>query len=254
MAKPQPRMLEVLGTEHITPNMLRVNLGGDGLNGFPEGREGGYVKFVFPDAPRTNPERPVMRTYSVRAYDPAAGVLTVDFALHGDSGGIATDWALNAQVGDQILVGGPGTVKMASPEADWVLLAGDMTAFPALMCNFLQLPSTAKGYAVIEITSEADKQDLGLPAGVEVHWVVTPSPEKAEGRLVERIKSLPWLAGDVFVWTACEFDAMRALRSYYRNDRGVGRDQIYLSSYWRAGRTEDQHKIDKQKEATAAAA
>jgi NADPH-dependent ferric siderophore reductase len=46
---------------------------------------------------------------------------------------------------------------------------------------------------------------------------------------------------------------MRALRSYYRTERGVDRDQIYLSSYWRAGRTEDQHKVDKQADSHAAA-
>jgi NADPH-dependent ferric siderophore reductase len=253
MSKTLPRMLDVLGKERLTPNMLRVHLGGDGLAGFPSGKEGGYIKFIFPDAPRANPDRPVMRTYSIRAHDADRGVVSVDFALHGDAGGIATDWALTAEVGSKIMVGGPGGVKMADLSADWFLLAGDMTAIPALMCNFERLPASAQGYAVIEITSAADKMDLGLPDGIQVHWVVNPAPEKTEGLLVDRIKALPWLDGGVFVWTACEFDSMRALRSYYRNDRGVGRDQIYLSSYWRAGRSEDQHKTDKQADNKVAA-
>lgn len=251
MARSHPRSVKVLGVEQVTPNMLRLHFGGDDLADFPTGFEGGYVKLIFPDEPRANPDRPVMRTYSVRAHDPASGQISVDFALHGDGGGIATDWAMKARPGDTIPIGGPGSVKMADPQADWYLLAGDMTAFPALMCNFEQLPADAKGYAVIEITSEADKQDLGLPAGMQVHWVLNPAPEKVEGKLVQAVKSLPWLEGRVFVWTACEFDSMRALRGYYRNERAIARDQFYLSSYWRAGRTEDQHKTDKQKDSVS---
>ncbi len=251
MARPQSRILDVLGTEQVTPNMMRVRFGGSEIHTIPEGFEGGYIKLIFLEAPRAHPDRPVMRTYSIRSYDAEKGEMAVDFALHGDTGGLATDWAPNAKVGDRMLIGGPGSVKMVDPEADWVFLAGDMTAIPALMCNIERLPATIKGYVVIEVTSEADKQELNLPEGIEVHWVVTPSPEKLEGNLVSKIKSLPWLEGCVSVWTACEFDSMRTLRSYYRNERGVGRDQIYLSSYWRAGRTEDQHKTDKQKDNAA---
>lgn len=254
MAKPQPRLLDVLSKEYITPNMLRINLGGVGLADFPSGFEGGYIKFVFPDEPRANPSRPVMRTYTVRAYDAEKAELSVDFAMHGDHGGIATNWATNAKVGDQILISGPGAVKLADPAADWFMLAGDMTAIPALMCNFELLPIDAKGYAVIEVTSADDKRDLGLPEGIEVHWVVNPNPEKLDGKLIEKIKSLKWLDGEVFVWTACEFDSMRELRNYYRKDRKVGRKQFYLSSYWRAGRTEDQHKVDKQQDAAQSGA
>jgi NADPH-dependent ferric siderophore reductase len=235
--------------------MYRIVFGGAGLADFPTGHEGGYVKLIFPDAPRNHPDRAVMRTYSVRSHDVEAGEITVDFALHGENGGLATEWALNAVVGDQLPMGGPGSIKMADPKADpapqWYLIAGDMTAFPALQCNLERLPVDARGYVVVEITSEADKQELPLPAGMEVHWVVNPVPDQLNGALVSAIKTLPWLEGRPFVWTACEFDSMRALRSYYRTERGLARDQFYLSSYWRAGRTEDQHKTDKAKDSAS---
>ncbi|EGU61267.1 utilization protein for catechol-siderophore, partial [Vibrio nigripulchritudo ATCC 27043] len=51
------------------------------------------------------------------------------------------------------------------------------------------------------------------------------------------------------VWCATEFSTMRQLRKYFRNEREVERDEIYISSYWKQGRTEDQHKIDKRKDA-----
>ena len=192
-----------------------------------------------------------MRTYSIRSHEAANGMIAVDFAMHADTGGIAIDWASQAKPGDTMLINGPGTVKMAPPDAAWYLIAGDMTAQPAAMCNLEMLPAHAKGYAVLEITSEADKQQVTLPPGMNLHWVVNPKPQDFKNRLLDQIKALEWLSGEPFVWTACEFDTMRALRSYYRSERGVEKQMLYLSSYWRAGRTEDQHKVDKSQDAKA---
>lgn len=246
------RSVTVTSVTDITPNMRRITFGGGDLGDFPEGKEGGYIKLIFPDLPRVKPDRPVMRTYSVRSHDVAAQTLTVDFAVHADTGGVAMDWAMQAKPGDEMIINGPGSVKMVPEAADWYLIAADMTGLPAALCNLERLPDDAKGYAVLEITSEADKQPLDLPKGVTVHWVINPSPQDLNNALLDQIKALPWLGGAPFVWTACEFDTMRALRSYYRTDRAVAKDMIYLSSYWRSGRTEDQHKVDKNKDAQAA--
>lgn len=242
------RTVEVTRVVDITPNMRRITFGGAEMADYPAGKEGGYIKLVFPDLPRIKPDRPVMRTYSIRAHNVEKGEIDVDFAMHADTGGIALDWAEQAKPGDTMLIEGPGAVKMAPPDADWYLIAGDMTGQPAALCNLEMLPATAKGYAVLEITTEADKQDLDMPEGMILQWVINPAPHNLNNRLLDAIKALKWLDGDPFVWTACEFDTMRALRSYYRNDRKVLRDKFYLSSYWRSGRTEDQHKVDKSKD------
>lgn len=39
---------------------------------------------------------------------------------------------------------------------------------------------------------------------------------------------------------------MQDLRSYLRNERGVAKELLYISSYWKIGRTEDGHKADKR--------
>ena len=251
MAKPAPRLVVVRSITDVTPNMRRIVFGGPAMADFPEGKEAGYVKFIFPDAERANPDRPVMRTYSIRSHDVEAGEISVDFVAHEDTGGVAVDWALAAKPGDEILMGGPGAVKMVDDAADWYLIAADMTGLPAASCNLERLPANAKGYAIFEVLSEADKQDVKVPEGVDVQWIVNPKPEENKSVLLEAIMSAPWLEGSPFVWTACEFDTMRALRTYYRNDRGVDRTQFYLSSYWRAGFTEDQHKVSKREDAEA---
>ena len=44
---------------------------------------------------------------------------------------------------------------------------------------------------------------------------------------------------------------MRALRRYFREERDVARGSLYVSSYWKQGVSEDQHKIVKQQDAAA---
>ncbi|MEM9783730.1 MAG: siderophore-interacting protein [Pseudomonadota bacterium] len=245
------RTAVVHAVSDVTPNMRRIVFGGPELADFPAGKQGGYIKLVFPDLPEVAPGRPAMRTYSIRSHDGDKGEIAVDFAMHADTGGIAVDWASRAKPGDTMLINGPGTVKMAPPDADWYLIAGDMTGQPAALCNLERLPAQAKGYVVLEITADTDRQQLRVPEAMSIHWVLNPSPQRPNHRLLDAIKGLDWLDGEPFVWTACEFDTMRALRTYYRTERRVGKDRLYLSSYWRAGRTEDQHKIDKSKDAQA---
>ena len=89
---------------------------GFALNGFTDS----YVKLIFPQAVYPEPldldrmkrelpveQWPVVRTYSVRGFDPVAHELTVDFVVHGTVG-VAGPWAAAAQPGDALFVRGPG--------------------------------------------------------------------------------------------------------------------------------------------------
>ena len=61
------------------------------------------------------------------------------------------------------------------PDADWYPLAGDMAALPALSINIERLPDHARGYCVIEVACEADRQQFRHPSGMELIWVVNPA-------------------------------------------------------------------------------
>lgn len=118
-----------------------------------------------------------------------------------------------------------------------------MTALPALSAKIRTLPEEARGYAVISVISAADIQPLHAPAGMELIWLT-------EGQaLAEAVRELEWLDGEAAVWCACEFDSMRALRQYFRNEKEVERDNIYISSYWKQGVSEDGHKVIKREDA-----
>ncbi|TVU71259.1 siderophore-interacting protein [Cobetia crustatorum] len=248
MSKPAPRELEVIRTEKVTQHMLRITLGGDGLVDFPQEQESAYIKLLFP---RGEGERPLMRTYTIRHQRPTE--IDVDFALH-EHMGPASLWATNAQPGDRILIGGPGPKKLINHAADWFLLAGDMTALPAISVNLAELPQGAQGHAVLEVTDDADIQLLAHPEGVQLHWVVNPHPDPDGTPLLEKVKSLPWQEGELAVWAACEFGSMRALRRFLKEEHEIPKSHFYVSSYWKIGQTEDGHKLAKQQDNESAEA
>src|SRR6476660_8003630 len=143
----------VLRTERLSASLVRVVVGGPGLDPFEAlPCTDSYVKVVFvhADAPRPFPrtddgrvdleavaaslprERaPRLRSYTVRAFDEARRELTLDFVVHG-AAGIAGPWAAVAQPGDELLLVGPGGGYQPDATAGWHLLAGDLSAVPAI--------------------------------------------------------------------------------------------------------------------------
>jgi len=248
MPKSSPRKLTVIGSHQITPNMKRITLGGSALEGFPPNQESAYIKLQVPDEKQ---DSLVTRTYTVRNYRENLNELDVDFFLHGD-GGPASAWASRAQPGDTITLTGPGGKKLLDFSADWFVLAGDMTALPAISINIEQLPDHARGYAVIEILHESDIQAFQTPDAFEIHWVINPTPEKENTLLLDKVMQLPWLEGNPSIWAACEFSNMRALRRYFKQDKNVAKKAVYVSSYWKCGLSEEQHKKVKRTDAETA--
>ncbi|MGD8110660.1 siderophore-interacting protein [Vibrio sp. TRT 17S01] len=242
--------LTVLANHTVTPNMQRMTLQGEILATFPEHCSGGYIKLQFNQLGGTDisclaeGERPVLRTYTIRHFDQSKQQIEVDFVRHitqDQQCGFASRWAMQAQEGDTITIRGPGSIQEMNDSADWYFMVADMTALPALSAKIARLPKNAQGYAVIQIESAEDKQLLQAPEGMTIYWVTSD--------LVDRVQSLEWKAGQAAVWCACEFDSMRALRQYFRNEKAVERDMIYISSYWKKGVSEDGHKVIKHQDA-----
>lgn len=252
MKKPQPQLVKVIKTEQVTPNLQRIILKGDQLIDFPEQCDGGYIKLLFNAqggtdlSLLTDDQRPIMRTYTVREFNRLKCTIEVDFVRHNvaDLGcGFAARWALNAKVGDTINIKGPGLINDINIDVDWFFMVADMTSLPALTAKIKALPANAQGYAVIKVINKNDRQNLPFPEKIKVTWLTD------EPSLPNKVRSLTWLSGDVSVWVACEFNSMRALRTYFCNDKQVAKENIYISSYWKKGTTEDGHKVIKRQDA-----
>lgn len=246
-AKRKAKELTVTASRQLTKNMLRLTLQGDPLASFPDDSEGAYFKLALES---TDTRKPVMRTYTVAQFRRSQQEIDVDFMLHGSDedvpGGVAAPWAKQAKVGDTVSIFGPGPATFVNTQADWFLLAADMTALPALTANLALLPQSASGYVVIEILSEDDRQELSVPEKMQVQWVINPLAGSDASPLYEAIKKLEWQEGQVAIWTACEFKTMKKIRQYYRDQRAVQKSHLYISSYWKKGLKEEEHKMAKR--------
>tara|TARA_B100000686_G_scaffold254801_1_gene266100 strand:+ start:785 stop:1558 length:774 start_codon:yes stop_codon:yes gene_type:complete len=241
--RPEPKNFEVLSAQQLTPHMRRVSIGGEAIRTFPQAQDGGYVKLMIPGSNAADP--PSVRTFTIRRQKPDG--LDIDFALHGgaNDGGPGMAWARGAAPGDEIRVGGPGPAKILPPGADSYLVLGDMTALPAISVNLAALADDAIGYVLIEIQNEADKQDIKHPEGIEVRWVVNSDPGQRPEIFEQAVRSVGWVEGRIYAWSATEFNVMKRMRRYLREERGLGSDQLYISSYWKHGLVEDQHREAK---------
>jgi NADPH-dependent ferric siderophore reductase len=258
-------VLSVRRTERLTPRMIRVVAGGD-LDGFPDTpHTDRYVKVVFPrpgvaypepfdmDAIRAQLPRerwPILRTYTVRALDRAAGELTIDFVHHGDAG-IAGPWAAGARPGDPLRLLGPGGAYAPDPTADWHLMVGDESALPAISAACERVPAGVPVVAVLEVADAAEEQSFVSPGDLDVTWL--HRDPFVPDRLVAAVAALEFPPGRVHAFVHGEAGAVRDVRRHLVGERGVPREDLSVSGYWRRGRDEDGWQADKAAESAAAA-
>lgn len=241
------RLLTVETATDLTPSLRRIELVGD-LEGFASPGFDDHVKLVpipdgetvnlptvGPDGPVFEGPRPTMRDYTPRAWDIAAGRLTLDFAT--GHGGPATDWAMQARPGSKLGIGGPrGSFVIPTAFARHVLI-GDETAIPAIARRLEELPAEAQATVVIAVDGPADRLPLTSAADVAVLWVERDGAGRDEatafGKAVEAA-----LTGvdrsDAYVWIAAESQVARTLRSLVV---GLGFDPkaMKAAGYWRVG-------------------
>jgi len=233
----------VLRTERLTPHMVRVVLGGEGVAGFDAGPFADrYVKLRFP--PEVEGGRPRLRTYTIRSWDPAAGELAIDFVVHGEEG-LAGPWAVAARPGDAMTFLGPGGAFDPSTEADWHLLVGDESALPAIAAVLEVLPAGARVKAFVEVDGPADEQALSTQAAAVDGEVVTWVHRGAGEALVDVVQGWSFPGGVPEVFLHGDAGCVRELRRFVRLERGVRVDMLSASGYWRRGRTEEAWRSEK---------
>lgn len=255
-------VLEVVGTEHLTPTMVRVYLGGPNFAAFTSNEyTDRYVKIYFArpelglEPPydvaelreRLAPEDlPVTRTYTVREVDEVEQRLAIDVVVHGDQG-VAGPWAARVRPGERVVLSGPGGAYRPDPTADWHLLAGDESSLPAIAAALEALPDDARGVAFVEVDGPQDEIALRVPAGVELRWLHrAPAAAGTTTLLPDAVGGYDWPEGRVHVFAHGEREAMKGLRDVLFAQRGLERSQVSLSGYWAYGRTEDRFQAEKR--------
>jgi NADPH-dependent ferric siderophore reductase len=249
----------ILRVQWITPHMIRLVIGGEGLAGFGAGAfTDNYVKLLFPvpdvaypepfdleairrDLPRD--QWPRMRSYTVRTWDPHALEMSIDFVYHGDEG-LAGPWAANSQPGDEVLFQGPGGAYTPSPDADWHLLVGDESALPAIAASLEVLPEGAPAHVFVEVAGPGEEQNLVTPGDVKLQWLHRGEAPVGEA-LVEAVQELEFLPGAVHTFVHGEAGFVKRLRRHLRVERGIPLEQLSISGYWRLGADDEGWRATK---------
>lgn len=294
MSKPGYRQyaVKVSSLEHVSPSFRRVRFAsrdlvdvarhgpdqrvkiilpvpGTGLSTFPSGPDW-YARWREQDDGARNP----IRTYTLRACDPAAGELVVDFVAHGDSGP-ATRWVNRAAVGDEVIVLAPDATSPQSAGgyawqpgcASTLLVAGDETAVPAITSILESLPQGASGAAFLEVPRAGDARPVQAPYGMAVRWLVRKrgarpgqildlevrrwaarhlcgSVTTGAGGGAEDEPDVLWevpgaeVRDGLYAWIAGEAGAVTGLRRHLVRDLGVDASRVAFMGYWKAGRAE----------------
>lgn len=247
-------VLEVVRTERISPNFMRITLGGEQLaplqkHGFDhwfrlflpqeEGETSfdlpkrvdmlGYLKYLrMPES-----VRPPMRNYTVREHRPEQLELDIDFVVHGDEG-LATRWATRTAVGDKVALLDQGRGYDPVEGADHHLLVTDETGLPAVAGILRDLPRDAVGTAIIEVPDAADAQNLNEPSGFDVRWVVRPHGDKPGVAALAEATSWSIPSGALAVYVVGEQALPTGLRRHLV-EQGVPKKSIQFQGYWRMG-------------------
>jgi NADPH-dependent ferric siderophore reductase len=258
-ARPQA-VLTVQHREWLSPHTVRITAGGPGfedlrMNEFTDQ----YAKLIFADPALglTPPydlaalreslppdRRPVTRTYTLRHADADRQELAIDFVVHGDEG-IAAPWAARAEPGDLLTMSGAGGAYRPDPDSDWYLFAGDESALPAISAAIGALPPEARGLAYLETSDPGEYLDAKPPAGLDISWLHRPAPGSEPSLLADALLAGPWLPGRADIFAHGERESMKAIRAALKT-RLRDDDQVSLSGYWAAGRTEDIFQSEKR--------
>jgi NADPH-dependent ferric siderophore reductase len=251
----------VATTEQLTPGLVRIVLGGGDLDRLemPDATDA-YVNVAFrptgatyddvfdPQALRDShpkDQQPARRRYTVRAWDPAAHLLTIDFVVHGDAG-VAGPWAATAEPGDVLVFTGPSGAYRPAPTSDWHLMVGDESALPAIAASLESLPPGAQ--VRVRLVCDGPAHEIALPTGadVDLRWLHrSGGPEDAE-LLVDAVRGLEFLPGRPFGFVHGEADEIRAVRHHLLHDRGLTRADLSCSPYWRRTMTDEEWRQVKR--------
>lgn len=245
---PRFRQLQVLHSARLTPNMQRIVVGGDALEGFDSRSPDDHVKLFFPNAegafvlpeltehgpryPEGQSPSPA-RDYTPRFHDAEAGELVLDIVLHGD--GHAAIWASNAHPGDALVVAGPRSSQVIADDFDTYVLIGDETALPAIARRLEELPAHAVAEVFIEIPEEGDRQLLESDAQVTVSWFERNGFDAASSTLLEdALVDFEQPDGDTFYWIAAESRRARMMRQFVEGHLQVPKEWVRATGYWKA--------------------
>ena len=102
-------------------------------------------------------------------------------------------------------------------------------------------------HAFVEVADPTEEQPLVTKADARIRWL----HRSAGDDLVAAVRELGFPPGTVQAFVHGEAGFVRELRTHLLQERGMRRDMLSISGYWRRGRTDEQWRAEKAAERAA---
>ena len=181
----------------------------------------------------------------MRAWDPVARHLVLDFVVHGDAG-VAGAWAVHAEPGDVLVFEGPSGGFLPDADADWLLLVGDESALPAIAASLEATPAGALVVARLLCDGPAHELALESPGELDRKWIHRTQSDDDEVLLADALREVHFPDGRVQVFVHGEATEIRAIRRHLLVERGLSRQDMSCSPYWRRDMTDEAWRAVKR--------
>lgn len=242
------RIAEVVEANPLTPLMRRIVLRSPSFADLVSLGFDDHVRLFMPDPdtgdillPEITPDGPVFpvesrvpesREYTLRLVDAMSNTVTIDFVLHGD--GPAATWAAAARPGARVGVAGPRGSMVVKGAFDWHLFVGDETALPAIGRRIEELPAGTRAIARIEINDVKERQEIDTEASLDLTWVERNGAEPGSPDLLtQSLEDTAVPSGLGYAFVAAEATAVKRIRQYLIEWRGLNPTWIKAPAYWR---------------------
>jgi NADPH-dependent ferric siderophore reductase len=249
--EPPPwRPAVVRAVEPRSPHLVRLTLHGEGLGALDPGLPTSSVRLLVPapgaalEVPTWNGnefldaagQRPVIRTYTLRALRPERDELDVEVVLH-PAGAVAA-WAAAAVPGSPLLVSGTGRGYAVDAAGTRWVVAGDEAALPAIAVLLEVLPRAAAVEVHVEVAAPGARVELPAHPGAVVRWWDRPAGAPPGDAVVAAVRGAA-IDEATRVWVAGEAAAVQRVRRQLFAERGVARSMTWVRGYWKVGRAGD---------------
>jgi NADPH-dependent ferric siderophore reductase len=246
---PQFRSVAVERVERLGPRMVRVTFAGPELESLTVEDPAASVRLLLPSPGTTelvvptwngnefllpDGRRPVIRTFTPRRAE--GQELDLDVVVHG--GGVASEWAAEAEPGQAAAISGPGRGYAIDDEAPAYLLAGDETAIPAISQLLEALPARMPVQVHIEVGHPDGRLALPDHPGATVGWHDLPPGAPPGEALFSAVRDAD-IAPGTRVWAAGEAAGVQRIRRHLFDERELARAQAAVRGYWKRGRSAD---------------
>lgn len=248
---PAFRRVAVAGVTPLTPRLVRVTVGGPGLDGLVIEQPAASVRLLLPAPGSSEPvtpawqgnefrlpdgSRPTIRTLTPLRLDSTTQELDLEIVVH--EGGAASAWAQAARPGDKAAISGPGRGYPVDADASGFVLGGDESALPAISQLLEVLPADKPVHVIVEVADPAARLELPKHPAATVDWHDLPPGAPPGDTLVAAITSTDLAAG-TRIWAAGEAAAMQRIRRHLLDERNLARSETWIRGYWKAGRAGD---------------